>query len=650
MPDIFISYSSKDRVQADQLIELLGSAGLSVWIDKSGIEAATSWSKEIVQAINECKAFVVLLSPNSLLSNNVIKEVSLASEKRKKILPLDLEPVQLTEDFEYQLAGLQHASMTNIDAVIRALGKLGLEATQAPSLKLVKETDSKKSLMILPFEDLSPTGDNQWFADGLAAELIAALSPIKALRVADQQATKDYKKYQGSLPNYAKEMSIRYFVQGSVRKFGDQIKIAVTLLDIESGDHLWQDSMKGTMNDVFDMQEKVAEKVVEGLKVHLASDEKKKLAERGTENAEAYELFIRASEYYERQTKEGYQLAIQLFTEAIKLDPGYAVAYQYKAHSLAFLYRSYIRDPALLEEGIDLLMHALRMKPDFWGAFRPLSFIYQLQGKFDRAEQAAKDYIQNAPEDWGAHFALGFFYYAAGQDTKAIAPYEQSMKLNPENLTALYNLVQSCNGANVVEKQKSWANVAIPRFERYLKLFPDSEYSKVRRAAMLFWAGRVGEAREATRLLENIKDAFSLLNLAFLHRYLGDYEEALGTLKKAIEAGYRDVKYLITFIGNNNLAAALNGTPEYDEVKKRVVEIADEGDGSEFLPGSDLYNLSCLHLNCDHLDRGMELFRRSIERGFQNPELFRTDPDLDPLREREDFKALMAQLEEPMLP
>ncbi len=101
MSDIFISYSSKDRAQADQLIELLVSAGLSVWIDRSGIEAATSWSKEIVQAINECKAFVVMLSPNSLLSNNVIKEVSLASEKRKKILPLDLEPVQLTEDFEY---------------------------------------------------------------------------------------------------------------------------------------------------------------------------------------------------------------------------------------------------------------------------------------------------------------------------------------------------------------------------------------------------------------------------------------------------------------------------------------------------------------------------------------------------------------------
>ncbi len=216
MADIFISYSSKDKESADQLSELLASAGLSVWIDQSGIEAATSWSKEIVHAIDGCKAFVVLLSPNSIESQNVIKEVSLAAEQKKKILPLDLEPVSLPEDLRYHLAGIQRTSMTNIDSIIRALGKLGLEATQAPTMKIVKETDGRKSLMILPFDDLSPTGDNAWFADGIANELISALSNIKALRVADQQATKDYKRYQGTLPKYASEMSIRYFIQGDV--------------------------------------------------------------------------------------------------------------------------------------------------------------------------------------------------------------------------------------------------------------------------------------------------------------------------------------------------------------------------------------------------------------------------------------------------
>src|SRR3954467_3493836 len=104
MPDIFISYSRTDSVHAEQLAELLSSAGLSCWIDRQGIDLATSWSKEIVQAIDGCRAFVVLLSGASTQSINVQKEVSLAAEQKKKILPLDIEPVALSEELRYHLA------------------------------------------------------------------------------------------------------------------------------------------------------------------------------------------------------------------------------------------------------------------------------------------------------------------------------------------------------------------------------------------------------------------------------------------------------------------------------------------------------------------------------------------------------------------
>jgi TolB-like protein len=580
MADIFISYSSKDKEKADQLSELLASAGLSVWIDQSGIDLATSWSGEIVQAINDCKAFVVLLSPSSLESHNVIKEVSLASEKRKKILPLDLEPVQLTKDFEYQLAGIQRSPMTNIDSIIRALGKLGLQATQAPTLKLVKETDARKSLMILPFEDLSPTGDNAWFADGLATELIGALSPIKALRVSDHHATKNYKRYQGTLPNYAREMSIRYFVEGQVRKFGDQIKISVSLLDIETGDHLWQDSMKGTMQDIFDIQEKVAEKVVEGLKVHLASDEKKKLAERGTENAEAYELYLKAIEYANRQTKEGTRLAIQLIAEAIHLDPGYAQAYGFKANALASLYRSYHRDPALLGEAESLCKEALRLKPDLFKVYYPLSQIYMHRGMLAEAEEVAKEFIRKDPQNDYSHFTLGFFYNNIGQYDKAIAPYEESVRLKPDSLTVLFNLVVSCDSADEREKCAQWAAVALPQYVRHLKLQPEDEKTLVSHALLLLWSGRTGAAHAAATELKSLKDGVSLYNTACLFCKLSDPAEALVTFRKAIEAGIKDTRLLKEFLTDEKEGiASLAGTPEYEEVKRMVEKIEAEQHG-----------------------------------------------------------------------
>ncbi len=578
MSDIFISYSSKDREQAEQLTELLASAGLSVWIDQSGIEAAESWSESIVDAIDSCKAFIVMLSPASVLSNNVVKEVSLASEKRKKILPLDLEPVELPKNMQYALAGIQRAPMTNIDAVIRALGKLGLAATQAPSMKLVHETDGRKSLMILPFEDMSPTGDNGWFADGLASELISALSNVKALRVADPQATKDFKRYQGTLPKYANEMNIRYFVQGDVRKFGDNIKITTRLLDVESGDFLWQDSMKGVMNDIFEIQEAVALKVVEGLKVHLASDEKKKLAERGTENAEAYELYLKASEYFLRHTKEGFQLAVQLLTEAIKLDPGYAKAYEYMARALSGIYRLYDRDPALLDKAETLSKEAMRLKPDLILGYGSLSMIYTLRGELAEAEETAREYIRKDPENYGSHFSLGFFYMETGQDANAIAPFEEAVRLMPDYLASLYNLMLVCDGANDREKCTHWATVALPYFERHLKLHPDDESNLVCHANLLFWGGRTEAARAAAIGLKDLKDGGPLYNTAGLFRRLGDTAEALRTFRKAIEAGYKNIRKLKGFLTDEkDGVGTLKGTPEWEAVRELVEKIEAEG-------------------------------------------------------------------------
>ena len=574
MPDIFISYSRKDSEQAELLAEMLGSAGLSCWIDKQGIDVATSWSATIVDAINECKAFIVMLSPSSIESHNVIKEVSLASEKQKKILPLDLEPVSLPRELEYQLAGIQRAPMTNIDSIIRALSKLGLEATGAPRApKIVKEESGKKSLMILPFEDFSPTGDNGWFADGLASELINSLSPLKALRVADHHATKDYKRYQGTLPNYAKEMGIRYFIQGQVRKFGDQIKISITLLDLETGDHLWQDSMKGTMADVFEIQEQVAANVVEGLKVHLASDEKKKLAEHGTENAEAYELFLKGREYFLRYTKEGFRLALQLFAEAIRLDPGYAEAYQMKANVLTAQYEGYDREPALLNEVEFLCKEALRLKPDLLTVYYPLSHLYLHRGMLADAENIAKEYIRKAPHSSLSYSTLASFYNSTSQYAKAIAPLEESVRLRPDQ-TILWNLVIACDAAGEHEKRDYWAEVALPEVERYLKLHPDDEHKIAYHAALLAMTGKTEAAHEAAMLLTSLKDGGPLFNAAHLFIKLGDTPEALATFRKVIEAGFKNIRLLREFLTYE--LAPLAGTLAYEEVKQMVEEMETE--------------------------------------------------------------------------
>jgi adenylate cyclase len=575
MADIFISYSSSDREKAEQLTELLSSAGLSVWIDQDGIGAATSWSKEIVDAIDECKALIVMLSPSSVTSANVAKEISLAAERKKKILPLDLEPVALPNEIAYHLTGLQRSSMTNIDSVIRSLSKLGLEAMKAPELKIVKETDSRKSLMILPFEDLSPTGDNGWFSDGIANELISALSHVKALRVADQQATKDYKRYTGTLPVYAKEMAIRYFVQGDVRKFGDQIKISARLLDIETGEHLWQDFLRGEMKDVFDIQEQVAAKVVEGLNVILTSEEKKKLAERGTDNEEAYALYLKSDEYFGRQTREGFRLAIEVLTKAIELDPRYAKAMQDKAYVLSELFRVYDRRPEFLTEAEVLSKRGLELKPDLHSMFGALSNIYRIQGKPMEAEEAAREYLRRAPEHYASHFGLGFFYADLKQFARAIPHYEKAIEIKPDRIPTNWNLVLASKGAHDTERMTKWSRAALPIYERRLRLAPDDEGARAQYANLLEFAGERERALSAIKPLAGKQDldGFSLYNIACLYARLGESVQALNCLRRSVTAGFSSIE---TFRHDPDLDP-LRGIPEFEELMKELEEkIAQE--------------------------------------------------------------------------
>ncbi len=126
MPDIFISYSRKDSEQAEELAERLRTRGIDVWIDKSGIEAAKSWSKEIVRAIDECKAFVVLISSNSQESQNVSREVGIASESKKPMLPIALEDIKLSDELRYHLSGIQRVAYTQFDAIAQALENFGI--------------------------------------------------------------------------------------------------------------------------------------------------------------------------------------------------------------------------------------------------------------------------------------------------------------------------------------------------------------------------------------------------------------------------------------------------------------------------------------------------------------------------------------------
>lgn len=564
MSDVFLSYASADRERADQLAGLLSSAGVSVWIDRSGIEAATSWSGEIVDAVSECTAFIVLLSPASVRSKNVNREVALAFEKDKPIVPLDLEPVELTRDLQYHLAGVQRSPMTNIDAIIRALARLGIKSTHAPTISIVKEEDERKSLMILPFEDLSPTGDNSWFADGIVSELINALSPIKALRLMDAQTTREYKSYKGHLTTYAHEMSIRYFVQGDVRKFGDQIKISARLLDIETSEHLWQETLRGEMDDIFTIQETVAKNVLVGLSIILTPDLEKELDKRPTERADAYELYLKGKDYFDRHTKGDNEWALALYEDAIAIDPKFAGAHVSIANVCLALHRDYTPNPELLERAERAISRVRELEGETTRYFWIQSLLALRRGDAPSALQLAQRSLDLDPQFASGYAALAWAYYALGNIAETVRARTEYVKLRESDLTGFFNLAIALNEEGDRQALHELANQAIPLYLRHIRLNPDDYNRRVQLASFYALVDRIDEAIATSDALAPISalDGHALYNLACVYVHVERPSQALQMLRRAVAIGYRNAAAL----QNDPDLAALRGTPEFQEI------------------------------------------------------------------------------------
>src|SRR5579872_3994945 len=248
MSDIFISYSRKDSEQAKMLAERLRASGADVWMDSTALAAAETWSAEIVSAIISCRLFIVLLSADSVQSHNVNKEVSIASEKHKTIIPIVIEKCPLSQAMEYALAGLQRVKISDEEGLERAFAKLGISGSGlsqvVPSKKNPHAGSEKKSrtkvysfasvflilaigsyffffskkkveasetktIAVLPFESLSSEKESEYFADGMTAELIDMLAPIQEMHVVDRMSSMEYKEIGRDSKQVASELGVR---------------------------------------------------------------------------------------------------------------------------------------------------------------------------------------------------------------------------------------------------------------------------------------------------------------------------------------------------------------------------------------------------------------------------------------------------------
>jgi TolB-like protein/class 3 adenylate cyclase len=311
----------------------------------------------------------------------------------------------------------------------RALGPTEKEQASAPPLP------DRPSIAVLPFDNLSANPEEEYFADGLTDDLITDLSKISGLFIIARNSVFAYKNQPFNIREVARDLGIRYVLEGTVRRAGDHLRINAQLIDSETGGHLWADRFDRDASGVFAVQEEIIRHVVDALAIQPSTSEQQRLARLPTTNLEAYDYYLRA----EQATRTGFRPQLQeglnLYEKATALDPTFAEAFAADARTAAVVMRSNYHDvlpgPMARKRAYEHAGRALEIDPEAPLPFSVLAALQAVDGRYEEALASAERAVALGPSDAEAHAALSLVLTLDGRHGDAVAAIERAMQLNP---------------------------------------------------------------------------------------------------------------------------------------------------------------------------------------------------------------------------
>ncbi len=428
----------------------------------------------------------------------------------------------------------------NIDELIKNLRILKEE------LDTTEKATKIKSIAVLPFDNISPDKENDYFGEGLTGELIANLSRLKDFKVISRTTSMQYKNTKKDIKTIGRELSARYIIEGNVRKFGDDLRITAQLIDVDSDTQLWAETYKGKLADVFDIQEKVSKQIVDALMVKLTPTEKIELTKRPTVNAEAFDYNLRARNYLYRYSKNYIQFAIQFFDKAISLDSRYAEAYAGLGEAYAVKYAYFERKDVWLEKAMELSLKAIMYDPSLSEAYAALSLVYFYKASYDEALTAVEKALELDSNNFFGYWILARVYHTVNRDKEAIEPLRKVLELNPNFYVAYSDLRMVYESMKDAEKFNEINQEGVKFFPKYLENNPDDSRARILYANFLLITGEVEKAKAevTTALTLSPNDNVMLYNAACVYARINEKKLAIETLRTIILAGYEDFDWM----------------------------------------------------------------------------------------------------------
>jgi len=447
-----------------------------------------------------------------------------------------------------------------MNEVIKALESAKEEINKSES------SVKKKAIAVLPFNNISSDKENEYFGDGLTEELTANLSRLKEMRVISRTTTMQYKGTKKDIKIIGRELGARYIMEGSVRKFQDDLRITAQLIDVENDEQLWAETFKGKLADIFDIQEKVSKQIVDALMVKLTPTEKVELTKRPTLNVEAFDYNLRARNFLYKQSKNNIQFAIQFFEKAIALDSRYAEAYAGMAEAYALRYAYFERKDAWLDKALELSLKAIMYDSTLSEAYAALALSYLFKGTYDEALAAVQKALTIEPNNFFGYWILSRIYCMTDRDSEAIEPLKKVIKLNPDFYTAYSDLRMIYERLKDETNHDELLNKTLQFYDRYLEQNPDDGRARIFHAQTLVIAGKIDEAKKETNIALELSpnDNVMLYNAACVYSRINEKKLAIDILRNIMASGFEHYDWIKRDPDLENL----HKEPEYIELMK----------------------------------------------------------------------------------
>jgi adenylate cyclase len=399
--------------------------------------------------------------------------------------------------------------------------------------KMAFPLPDKPSIAVLSFVNMSADPEQEYFSDGITEDIITNLSKVSGLLVISRNSSFLYKGKQVGIQEVAKDLGVRYVLEGSVRRAGGRVRINAQLIDGKTAQHVWADKYDRELRDIFSVQDEVTRKVVSELAVALTATESDRLIRKHTENFEAYDTYIRAKREREVHKKENTLKAIEMCQRVIDLDPNFAGGYELQSFLLSRGVRFGWFPREDLKKAFELAQKAISVDYKFPASHMALASVYLMQGKHDDALAAANRAANIQLGDSDTIVWLGYYLNWVGRGEEAVAAVKKSRELNPMYLYGEYPVYldfmsHACFTAGLYEE-------SISNMMKAIELFGSSVSRDPFLIASYSMLGRMDEAKEHIQQLLKINPTFSLSswNLGRLYKRSEDSERLYEALRKA---------------------------------------------------------------------------------------------------------------------